>query len=130
MDCVETKEGTTLYLPVGYRGAYLEFGDIHAAQGDGEICGVGLETTAEVTVRIEVIKGWNIEMPRLEDETHIMSAASSRPFMEALQAAYIDIVKWLVEGLRVRKMGGLPSLISSGHDASGKYSRSQLHSCG
>ena len=97
MDCVETKEGTTLYLPVGYRGAYLEFGDIHAAQGDGEICGVGLETTAEVTVRIEVIKGWNIEMPRLEDETHIMSAASSRPFMEALQAAYIDIVKWLVK---------------------------------
>ncbi len=50
-----------------------------------------------MTVRIEVIKGWNIEMPRLEDETHIMSAASSRPFMEALQAAYIDIVKWLVK---------------------------------
>jgi len=25
MDCVETKEGTTLYLPIFVRGAYLSF---------------------------------------------------------------------------------------------------------
>ena len=46
MDCVETKEGTTIYFPVWVVGAYLSFGDVHAAQGDGEICGVALETTA------------------------------------------------------------------------------------
>jgi acetamidase/formamidase len=37
MDCVETREGTTLYLPVWADGAYLAFGDIHAAQGDGRL---------------------------------------------------------------------------------------------
>lgn len=42
MDCVETQEGTTLYLPTFVRGAYLSFGDVHAAQGDGELCGVAL----------------------------------------------------------------------------------------
>ena len=39
MDCIETREGTTLYLPVWARGAYLLLGDVHALQGDGEIDG-------------------------------------------------------------------------------------------
>ncbi|MBC8231439.1 acetamidase/formamidase family protein [bacterium] len=97
MDCVETKAGTTLYLPVWVRGGYFAFGDIHAAQGDGEICGVALETTAEVTVTLEVIKGKSIEWPRMEDETHIMTAGSGRPLMDALRIAHVELVKWLVD---------------------------------
>src|SRR5512134_360171 len=53
MDCVETQAGTTLILPVFVRGAYLLFGDVHAAQGDGELCGGGLDITAEVTLEID-----------------------------------------------------------------------------
>ncbi len=97
MDCVETKEGTTLYLPVWVRGAYLAFGDVHAAQGDGEICGVALETTAEVTVKLEVIKGRSIEWPHLEDDTYIMTAGSGRPLMDCVRIAYVELVKWLVD---------------------------------
>lgn len=97
MDCVETKERTTLYLPVWVKGAFLEFGDIHAAQGDGEVCGIALETTAEVTIRVEVVKGWHFEWPRLEDETHIMVAASARPLMDAMRLAYFELVEWLVK---------------------------------
>ncbi len=37
LDCVETGPGTRVYLPVFVNGAYLLFGDVHAAQGDGEI---------------------------------------------------------------------------------------------
>ena len=95
MDCVETKEGAVLYLPVWVRGAYLAFGDIHAAQGDGEICGVALETTAEVTVKLEVIKGASIEWPRLEDDTYIMTAGSGRPLMDCVRIAQVELVKWL-----------------------------------
>ncbi len=97
MDCVETKEGTTLYLPVWVRGAYLAFGDVHAAQGDGEICGVALETTAEVTFKLEVIKGKSMEWPRLEDDTHIMTAGSGRPLMDSLRIAQIELLRWLVD---------------------------------
>lgn len=96
MDCIETKEGAILYLPVWVRGAYLAFGDVHAAQGDGELCGVALETTAEVTFKLDVIKDKNIEWPRLEDETHIMTAGSGRPLMECVRIAQVELVKWLV----------------------------------
>jgi amidase len=96
MDCVETKEGTTLYLPVWVRGAYFAFGDVHAAQGDGEVCGVALETTAEVTFRFEVIKSRSIEWPRLEDDTYIMTTGSGRPLMDCVSIAQVELVKWLV----------------------------------
>ncbi|MGQ9632090.1 MAG: acetamidase/formamidase family protein [bacterium] len=95
MDCIETKQGTTVYLPVFARGAYLFLGDIHAAQGDGEICGVALEATAEVTFRVDLIKGKAIRWPRLEDRTHIMVAASARPLIDAFRIAHTELVRWL-----------------------------------
>ncbi len=97
MDCVETREGTILYLPVWVRGAYFSFGDVHAAQGDGEVCGVALETTAEVTVKLDVRKGKSIDWPRLEDGTHIMTTGSGRPLMDCVRIAQVDLVKWLVD---------------------------------
>ncbi|TLN18270.1 acetamidase, partial [bacterium] len=95
MDCPETREGTTLYLPVFVRGGYLSFGDIHAAQGDGEICGVALETTAEVKLGIGLQKGKAIDWPRLEDSDHIMVAGSARPLMDAFKIAHLELTKWL-----------------------------------
>ncbi len=95
MDCIETRAGTTLYLPVWYAGAMLSFGDIHAAQGDGELCRSALETTAEVTITVKVIKGWEIHWPRLHDEHWIMAAGSSRPLYEALQIAQVELLTWL-----------------------------------
>jgi amidase len=95
MDCVETAEGSILYLPVWVRGAYLSFGDVHAAQGDGEMCGVALETTAEVTLKVEVLKGKTADWPRIENETHIMVAGSARPLMNAVRIAHLELIKWL-----------------------------------
>jgi amidase len=95
MDCPETREGTTLYLPVFVRGGYLSFGDIHAAQGDGEICGVALETTAEVRLRIGLQRGKAIDWPRLEDADYIMVAGSARPLMDAFKIAHLELTKWL-----------------------------------
>lgn len=97
LDCVETGEGTTLYLPVWVRGAYLSFGDVHALQGDGELNGTALEVTAEVTLEIEVLKGRQAEWPRLENETHIMVAGSTRPLMDCVRLAQRELLRWLVE---------------------------------
>lgn len=96
MDCIETKPGTIVYLPVFVDGAYLMLGDIHAAQGDGEICGVALETTADVTLSVNLIKGKSIRWPRLEDDTHIMVSASARPLIDAFRIAHVEIIRWLV----------------------------------
>ncbi|MEE8045643.1 MAG: acetamidase/formamidase family protein, partial [Dehalococcoidia bacterium] len=43
MDAADVCPGNTVYLPVNVPGALLFVGDGHAAQGDGEICGVAAE---------------------------------------------------------------------------------------
>jgi len=96
MDCVETREGTTIYFPVFVKGAYLSFGDVHAVQGDGELCGVALETSAKVTLKVDVVRGKMIEWPRFEDDEFIMVAGSSRPLMEAFKIAHLELIDWLV----------------------------------
>ena len=95
MDCVDTGIGATVYLPVFVDGAYLMFGDVHAAQGDGESCGVGLETPARVQLSVDVIQGKDIGWPRIEDETHIMVAGSARPLIDAYRIAHVELIRWL-----------------------------------
>lgn len=106
MDCIETREGVTLFLPVFSRGGYLFFGDIHAAQGDGEICGVALETTAEVKLLIDVVKGAGITWPRIEDDEYIMAVGNSRPLIEAFKIAHVELLNWLVSEYGFEKWEG------------------------
>jgi amidase len=114
MDCVETRKGSTVYLPVFVRGAYLAFGDVHAAQGDGEICGIALETTAEAKIRIQVVKGKSIEWPRIEDEEWIMVAGSARPLMDAFKIAHYELLNWLVTDFGFEKAEGFQLLSQVG----------------
>jgi amidase len=95
MDTSDVREGTTVYLPVFHPGALFYFGDGHARQGDGEVCGSGLETAMEVAFRFGLKKKQAIEWPRLEDATHIMVAGSARPLSDALRIAFVEIIKWL-----------------------------------
>lgn len=48
--------GATLLLPVHVPGALLSLGDVHFAQGDGEVCGTGIEIEAAVTIRLGLRK--------------------------------------------------------------------------
>jgi acetamidase/formamidase len=48
--------GATVYFPVHAQGALLSMGDVHAAQGEGEVGGTGIEIGAAVTVRVIVVK--------------------------------------------------------------------------
>ena len=57
MDAPEIREGATVYLPIFHEGAYFYFGDGHARQGEGEVNGTGLETSMDVVLRIDVVKG-------------------------------------------------------------------------
>jgi amidase len=95
MDAADVREGATVYLPVFHDGAYFYFGDGHALQGDGEICGSGLETSMEVTFQFDLIKGQRIRWPRIEDDDHIMVVGSVRPLTDALRIAAVEMVEWL-----------------------------------
>ncbi len=54
LDVRDLTRGATLYLPVMRPGALFSLGDVHAAQGDGEVCLNGIETPAAVSVRLRV----------------------------------------------------------------------------
>ena len=95
MDAQEVREGTTVYLPVFHDGAYFYFGDGHARQGHGEVAGTGLETSMDVVLRIDVVKGRTIDWPRLEDKDHIMVVGSGRPLIDAFRLAHVELVEWM-----------------------------------
>jgi acetamidase/formamidase len=66
MDVKDLIAGSTLYLPVFNAGALFSLGDVHAAQGDGEICINGIESPALVTVRFTLLKNTRLTAPMLE----------------------------------------------------------------
>lgn len=57
MDVKQMVKGTTLLLPCFVKGCLLSIGDVHFAQGDGEVSGTAIEMDATVTVKIAVRKG-------------------------------------------------------------------------
>jgi amidase len=104
MDSPDAREGTTVYLPIFHEGAYFYFGDGHALQGDGEICGSGLETTMDVTLQFDLVKGKRIRWPRYEDAEDIMVAGSGRPLVDAFRIAQVELIEWLVSEYGFEKM--------------------------
>jgi acetamidase/formamidase len=60
IDIRQLTNGTTLRMPVLVPGALFSCGDCHAAQGDGEVCGTGIEIEALVTLRFDLIKGQDL----------------------------------------------------------------------
>lgn len=65
MDIRQLVAGSTLYLPVQVPGALFSVGDVHAAQGDGEVAGTGIEMDAAVTLHFELEKNRSIARPEL-----------------------------------------------------------------
>ena len=54
LDIRQLVAGSRLYLPVDVPGALFSVGDLHFAQGDGEVCGTGIEVAGSVTVSFRV----------------------------------------------------------------------------
>ena len=65
MDIRHIGAGATLFLPVAVEGALLSLGDGHAAQGDGEVCGTAIETTASATIRVSLERDRRLVTPVL-----------------------------------------------------------------
>ena len=77
------------------KGAYLFLGDCHGRQGDGELCGVAVEIPSTTTIHVDLIRGWTIGWPRLENDRFIMAIGSARPMEDAARIAYRELIRWL-----------------------------------
>ena len=65
MDIRHAGAGATMLFPVAVEGALLSLGDGHAAQGDGEVCGTAIETTATATLRVTIERDRPLSAPIL-----------------------------------------------------------------
>jgi amidase len=62
------RPGAIVYLPVRQPGGLLALGDLHAAMGDGELTGSGLEVGGIVTVRMGLIPARTLRWPVVETD--------------------------------------------------------------
>lgn len=79
MDVKQMQRGTTLLLPCFVKGCLLSIGDVHFAQGDGEVSGTAIEMDATVTVQVDVRKGLGalVTQPHFEGGSQLKRLAPS-----------------------------------------------------
>lgn len=77
MDVKQMVEGTTLLLPCFVDGCGFFIGDVHYAQGDGEVAGTAIEMGAIVTVQTSIRKGMAslVKQPMFEGGSQIKRLA-------------------------------------------------------
>ena len=97
MDVKQMQVGTTLLLPCFVDGCSLFVGDVHFAQGDGEVSGTAIEMGAKVTVVTEVRKGLGafVKVPHFEGGDQL----------KALEPAEF----YATTGLPLKKAGEVPA---------------------
>jgi formamidase len=99
MDIDAVRAGAILVAPVKVPGAGIYTGDMHAAQGDGEIAGHTMDVAGSVTLQVEVVKDWPIDgpvlFPLLEDLPPL-----ARPFTAAERTRAARLAKeWGVDAV-------------------------------
>ena len=96
MDVQEVGPGARVRLVVDVRGALLHIGDVHAVQGDGEIGGTGIETSALLRLRVELMeRPAEMTWPRIVTPDRILAVAADRPAESAFRLAADELIRWL-----------------------------------
>jgi acetamidase/formamidase len=98
MDNKHLVAGTTVYFPVWVEGALFSIGDTHAAQGDGEVCGTGVEAPMRIVLQLDVIKvGRSLAEPQYETDEYYAVTAYAEDIDEAARKATLYMIDYLVE---------------------------------
>lgn len=115
MDQKVIRAGAVVHLPVAHPGAHLYIGDVHAAQGDGELSGIGVEIAAEVTVTVDVVKETGISWPWVEVDDRIMVLVCAPNFPQARREAMESMLRVVESQLQLGSADAL-ALISIAGD--------------
>ena len=87
MDTRIIGEGATVYFPVSVPGALLSAGDLHAAMGDGEICGTGVEIQGSIEMTVAVVHDLELTEPVVETDDVVAAIASAETLDAAAEQA-------------------------------------------
>jgi acetamidase/formamidase len=89
--------GTSLFIPVHAKGALLEIGDGHGAQGDGEVDQTAIETSLLGRFQLVVHKDMHFTWPRGETPTELMTMGTDRDLTKATQIATQQMIEMLMQ---------------------------------
>ena len=103
LDIPAVAVGSRVYLPVMVDEALFCLGDVHAAQGDGEITGTAIEISAQVRVRVDLIKERAWPRPWIETSESWTSRGHAPTLEDAGRLAVVDMANMLVEILSISK---------------------------
>ncbi len=115
MDTRLIGEGATVYLPVFAPGALLAAGDVHAAMGDGEICGTGVEVAGSIQLRIDVRHDLSLANPVVETSEVVATIASAETLDEAADRATRDMADLLMQRLGLSAAEATMLMSAAGH---------------
>ena len=90
MDFKDITTGNTLLLRAQRSGGLLVLGDVHAAQGDGEILGLAAECAAEVTLTITRDTTYQAERPTIIKPQSFVSIACRHDYAACRDLAAQD----------------------------------------
>jgi amidase len=90
--------GTRVLLPVRQPGAMLAVGDMHAAMGDGEVCGTGVEIDGDVLLRVSLLPGVSTVWPAaVLDDVWVTHGTAEEDLVAAIDAACDEAGRLLVD---------------------------------
>ncbi|MDN5853174.1 MAG: acetamidase/formamidase family protein [Actinomycetia bacterium] len=97
LDTRTLEAGTSLAVRAHQSGLGLAVGDLHAAMGDGELGGTGIEIGGEVVLRVERLDGYAGRWPAVltSDGVHVL--ASRDHLDDAIHDAFADAVALMAQ---------------------------------
>ena len=98
MDTKYITTGNSVYFPVFHDGGLLALGDMHAAMGDGELNGSGVEIGGKVTLKLSKVTQ-KLTMPLVETKDSYMVISSGETFEEATNQGLETVVALFQESL-------------------------------
>lgn len=96
LDTPDIRPGSTLYLPIYHEGALLSLGDVHALQGDGEVCGVSIEVNSTTIIEVDTLEK-EISTPMVENDEEFITLGSAETLEKAGKIALEAMIRYLAE---------------------------------
>ena len=87
--------GATMYYPVQNDGALFFVGDPHMAEGDGELSGTAIESSADGWLQLSIRRDLPTDSPLLETATNWYTHGFGADLDEAMRQAAVRMVSFL-----------------------------------
>lgn len=104
MDDNMIDEHAEVFFPIQKEGALLGLGDVHAAMGDGELTGGGVDISARVLVQVDVVDSFfPSKNPVVVRKGMVITHGFGKDYSEAAQIASEEMAQLLMYQLNLSK---------------------------